>query len=50
VGFNINAVALGVEEDTILASLSTIFETVTSSLTTLVLLISAALMVDFSTI
>jgi hypothetical protein len=49
--FNINAVELGVEEETTLASLATKFETVTSSLTaTLVLLISAALVVEFSTI
>jgi hypothetical protein len=49
--FNTNAVALGAEKETILASLATIFETVTSSLTTtLVLLISAVLVVEFSTI
>lgn len=50
--FNTNTVvALGVDEEAILASLTTIFETVTSSLTiTLVLFISVALVVEFSTI
>lgn len=49
--FNTNTVvALGVNEEAILASL-TIFETVTSSVTiTLVLFISVALVVEFRTI